>query len=76
MTPEELARFEMDKRLNAAGWVIQDPSAMNLYAAKGVAVREFTIPGHGKQRRSTPPSGVLWRCQRAASTVRGPHYFI
>lgn len=47
--PEEAARKEIDVALDAAGWVIQDDAEMNLYAAPGVAVREFVMaPGHGK----------------------------
>jgi type I restriction enzyme R subunit len=41
-TPEELARENIDKQLTACGWVIQDRVAMNLYAGRGVAVREFS----------------------------------
>ena len=41
MTPEARARIEIDKRLQAAGWVLQDLKAINLAAGTGVAVREF-----------------------------------
>ncbi len=41
MTPEEKARLEIDKKLEAAGWVIQDKKDMNSFASLGVAVREF-----------------------------------
>ncbi len=40
-TPEELARQNIDAQLNACGWAVQDRQAMNLYAGRGVAVREF-----------------------------------
>ena len=40
-TPEELARQNIDAQLNACGWTVQDRAAMNLYAGRGVAVREF-----------------------------------
>jgi type I restriction enzyme R subunit len=43
VTPEELARIEIDRRLQAAGWVIQDRKDANLQAARGVAVREFPL---------------------------------
>ena len=42
-TPEEFARINIDRQLTAAGWVIQDRAQMNLYAGRGVAVREFPL---------------------------------
>jgi type I restriction enzyme, R subunit len=43
MKPEELARQQIDAALVAAGWVVQDADAANLYAGRGVAVREFPM---------------------------------
>ncbi|KQC39318.1 hypothetical protein UK82_06200 [Frankia sp. ACN1ag] len=37
---EVQVRAEVDRMLRAAGWVVQDVSALNLFAAEGVAVRE------------------------------------
>jgi type I restriction enzyme, R subunit len=49
LTPEAKARVEIDRMLAAAGWAVQDYSAVNLSAARGVAVREFVLaPGHGR----------------------------
>ena len=46
--PEQRARETIDAALEAAGWAVQDRDAMNLYAAPGVAVREFALAsGHG-----------------------------
>ena len=46
--PEQQARVEIDKALDAAGWVIQDRAETNLTAGLGVAVREFKVAdGHG-----------------------------
>ena len=46
--PEQQARAEIDKALDAAGWVIQDRAELNLSAGPGVAVREFKMAdGHG-----------------------------
>jgi len=42
-TPEELARINIDKQLTACGWIVQARNEMNLYAACGVAVREFPL---------------------------------
>jgi type I restriction enzyme R subunit len=48
MKPEELARQQIDAALCAAGWAVQDVHAVNLHAARGVAVREFQMRrGHG-----------------------------
>jgi type I restriction enzyme R subunit len=49
LTPEARARIEIDRKLAAAGWVVQDAGAANLTASIGVAVREFVLaPGHGR----------------------------
>ncbi len=49
LTAEARARVEIDRQLAACGWLVQDHKAMNLYAAQGVAVREFVMaPGHGR----------------------------
>ena len=46
LTPEQKARVEIDKKLSAAGWAIQDFEAMDLTAAeRGIAVREFPTAG-------------------------------
>jgi type I restriction enzyme R subunit len=42
-TPEELARINIDKQLEACGWTVQSRSVMNLHAASGVGVREFPL---------------------------------
>ncbi len=42
-SPEPLARQHIDALLTAAGWEVQDRSAMNLGAGLGVAVREFPL---------------------------------
>ncbi|HNT55818.1 MAG TPA: DEAD/DEAH box helicase family protein, partial [Anaerolineaceae bacterium] len=42
-TPEARARQNIDAQLAACGWVIQNRVDMNLYACRGVAVREFQL---------------------------------
>lgn len=42
-TPEELARINIDKQLIACGWTVQSRAEMNLYAGRGIAVREFPL---------------------------------
>ena len=46
-SPEQIAREQIDALLTAAGWQAQDAGAAYVTAAKGVAVREFPLPGHG-----------------------------
>ena len=46
LTPEQLARQQVDTLLQQAGWVVQDRQSFNLGAARGVAVREF-VTGAG-----------------------------
>ncbi|MBX3717036.1 MAG: DEAD/DEAH box helicase family protein [Burkholderiales bacterium] len=47
-TPEAQARQEIDRLLEAAGWHVCDAKAVNLHAARGVAIREFELTaGHG-----------------------------
>jgi type I restriction enzyme R subunit len=45
--PEQQARETIDKLLVQAGWVVCDAAAVNIHAARGVAIREFPLPGHG-----------------------------
>ena len=45
--PEQQARGNIDRLLKAAGWHVCDASAANIHAARGVAIREFPLPGHG-----------------------------
>ncbi|MBT5772979.1 MAG: DEAD/DEAH box helicase family protein [Dehalococcoidia bacterium] len=48
LDPEQQARVEIDRQLAQAGWVVQDRDEANLYAARGVAIREFPMKsGHG-----------------------------
>jgi type I restriction enzyme R subunit len=41
--PEDAAREQIDAALELAGWVVQDRDAMNVDAARGVAIREFPL---------------------------------
>ena len=64
MNPEQQARVNIDKLLEQAGWAVQDASSVNLYAASGVAVREFRLkPGHGAA------DYLLYLNQKAAGVV-------
>ncbi len=43
MTPEERARSRIDDMLIASGWLVQTKDAINLSAARGVAVCELSF---------------------------------
>lgn len=43
LAAEARARVEIDEQLRAAGWVVQHRKNLNLWAGRGVAVREFTM---------------------------------
>ncbi len=46
--PEDRARAQIDSMLEQAGWAVQDVKSVNLYARKGVAIREFELTsGYG-----------------------------
>jgi type I restriction enzyme, R subunit len=48
VNPEQQARQEIDRLLGLAGWVVQSVTAVNLHAARGVAIREFPLnTGYG-----------------------------
>lgn len=46
-TPEQQAREGIDRLLIAAGWRVFDIAQANIHAARGVAIREFPLPGYG-----------------------------
>jgi type I restriction enzyme R subunit len=45
--PEQQARKVIDDLLTQVGWSVCDASAANIHASRGVAIREFPLPGHG-----------------------------
>ena len=48
LKPERAARETIDQLLTAAGWHVQDASAANIHAGRGVAIRESALKaGHG-----------------------------
>src|SRR5260370_11744596 len=42
-TPEQRARREIDAKLSASGWLVQDRDDLDLTAGRGIAVREFPM---------------------------------
>ncbi|HHO48429.1 MAG TPA: DEAD/DEAH box helicase [Desulfobacteraceae bacterium] len=47
MPCEQHARKKIDQLLEQAGWQVQDVRNADIRAGKGVALREFPLPGHG-----------------------------
>ena len=43
MTPEQLARLQIDALLVAAGWAVQDYGSYHPGAARGIALREVPL---------------------------------
>lgn len=43
MTPEEIARQQIDEKLTQAGWLVQDRKEFDRFAGIGVACREFVM---------------------------------
>ena len=43
MTRENHAREKIDQLLTQAGWLVQDVKHTNIFAGKGVAIREFPL---------------------------------
>ena len=60
--PEELAREGIDALLEPCGWTVQDQKALNLAAARGVAVRELTF-------RTGEPDYTLFVDGKAIGTI-------
>ena len=42
LNPEQQARLRIDKMLDASGWRIQNKTQVNLAAATGIAIREWS----------------------------------
>lgn len=45
--PEQEARNNIDRLLTQAGWSVCDATQANIHGARGVAIREFLLHGHG-----------------------------
>jgi type I restriction enzyme R subunit len=64
MTPEARAHIKIDAMLEAAGWIVQSRSELNLHAGPGVAVREVPTP-------TGPADYVLYLGRKACSVLEG-----
>jgi len=53
--PEQQVRGNIDRLLGAAGWHVCYASAANIHAARGVAIREFPLPGYMLKGRDLLP---------------------
>jgi len=61
-TPEQLARQKIDAMLKASGWLVQDKNAVNLSAARGVAICELSF-------KTSEPDYTLFVDTKALGTV-------
>ena len=73
--PEDIAREQIDRMLEQAGWAVQDAKAVNLYAKQGVAIREFELKsGYGTADYllyvDGKAAGVI-EAKKAGSTLTG-----
>ncbi len=62
LTPEQQARVEIDRKLEAAGWVVRDFREIDLSVGPGVAVREF-------QTDTGPADYLLYGDRKALGTI-------
>lgn len=67
---EARARALIDAQLTAAGWSVQDRADTNLFAARGVAVREALMAPGARARRLPPLRGPTRR-RRPRGQARG-----
>lgn len=76
LSPEQLARRDIDEQLEACGWVVQDYKTAAVAAAPGVAVREV-------QTAAGPADYVLYvdgqavgviEAKKVGSTLTGVEY--
>lgn len=71
ITPEDLARQNIDKLLSDSGWIIQDRKAANPSAGRGVAIREFPLKkGHGEADYLLYVDGMLWSALSISVSAR------
>jgi type I restriction enzyme R subunit len=46
--PEDKAREDIDRKLERAGWDVQDIDHAEIYSRQGIAIRDFPLKqGHG-----------------------------
>ena len=79
LTPEELARVNIDVAMEEAGWVIQDRDQMNLAAGPGVAIREFQTdagPCDYLLFVNKKPAGVIEAKKKGVLRVEGKNYVV
>jgi type I restriction enzyme R subunit len=73
--PEDIARENIDRMLEQAGWAVHDVKQANLFAKKGVAIREFELKsGYGTADYllsvDGKAAGVI-EAKKAGSTLTG-----
>lgn len=80
MAPEEKARQIIDRKLEDAGWVIQDRQEFNPIASLGVAVREYLTSDNEEVDyalfiEGTPVGVIEAKPNNATSLIRHLDFF-
>jgi hypothetical protein len=75
--PEDIAREQIDRMLEQAGWAVQDVKQAAIYAKKGVAIRAFelkTVDGEARDDGEDPMElETMWKEKIKSFCVRGYH---
>jgi type I restriction enzyme R subunit len=76
LSPEDQARVEIDRQLEAAGWQVQSREAQNLYAQRGVAIREFPLKtGYADYLLCVDGKAIgAVEAKKAGTTLSGVHH--
>jgi hypothetical protein len=51
VTPEQLARQEIDRQLTQCSWLVQDYDDMDITASRGVSVDKYSLIGFSRSLR-------------------------
>jgi type I restriction enzyme R subunit len=76
LTPEEKARVEIDRQLEACGWQVQSREQQNLYAQRGVAICEFPLKtGYADYLLCVDGKAIgAVEAKKAGTTLSGVHH--
>ena len=76
LTPEEKARVEIDRQLEACGWQVQSREGQNLFAQRGVAVAEFPLKtGYADYLLCVDGKAIgAVEAKKAGTTLSGVHH--
>ncbi len=76
LTPEEKARVEIDRQLEACGWQVQSREGQNLFAQRGVAIAEFPLKtGYADYLLCVDGKAIgAVEAKRVGTTLSGVHH--